>query len=162
MIRIERLYVSPGHNFFGHNGKAPDTNPMIAVPEVECVAGRGLCGDRFFDYKPDYRGQITFFSLEIFERLCAELGVAGVPSCAVRRNAFTRGVDLNTLIGVEFEIQGLRFAGVEECKPCYWMDQAVASGAEAGLKGNGGLRARILTDGWLRVDVPSPKSRIVS
>jgi MOSC domain-containing protein YiiM len=66
----------------------------------------------------------------------------------------TRGVDLNTLIGSEFEVQGVRFEGVRECSPCYWMDQAFAPGAEAWLKGRGGLRARILTAGWLKVDAP--------
>ena len=69
-----------------------------------------------------------------------------------RRNVITRGVDLNTLIGVEFEIQGVRFLGNSECSPCYWMDQAFGPGAEAALKGRGGLRAKILTDGVLRVD----------
>jgi MOSC domain-containing protein YiiM len=38
-----------------------------------------------------------------------------------------------------------------ECKPCYWMDEAIAPGAEALLQGRGGLRARILTSGTLRV-----------
>ena len=44
----------------------------------------------------------------------------------------------------------LRFAGVEQCKPCHWMDSALGPGAEAWLQGRGGLRARILTDGVLR------------
>jgi MOSC domain-containing protein YiiM len=67
-----------------------------------------------------------------------------------RRNIVTCGLDLNSLIGQEFEIQGVRFAGVEESKPCYWMNQAFAEGAEEAMKGNGGLRARILTSGVLR------------
>jgi MOSC domain-containing protein YiiM len=41
------------------------------------------------------------------------------------------------------------FEGVEECRPCYWMDQALAPGAEEFLKGCGGLRVRVLTDGIL-------------
>ena len=66
----------------------------------------------------------------------------------------TEGIDLNALIGREFEIQGVRFAGVEECRPCYWMNRAFGTPqAEAWLKGNGGLRARILTDGMLRCEV---------
>jgi MOSC domain-containing protein YiiM len=60
-------------------------------------------------------------------------------------------LELNEFIGREFEIQGVRFFGTEECRPCYWMDQAFAPGAEAAMKGRGGLRARILTDGTLRV-----------
>ena len=66
-------------------------------------------------------------------------------------DVITRGVDLNSLIGQEFEVQGVRFKGTEECRPCYWMDEAVAPGAEKFLKGRGGLRAQILCDGILRV-----------
>jgi MOSC domain-containing protein YiiM len=61
-------------------------------------------------------------------------------------------VDLNYLIGVEFEVQGVRFRGTEECSPCYWMNTAIAPGAEKLLKGRGGLRAVILADGKLRAD----------
>ena len=208
MITIEHLFVSPGHNFFGHFGKPPGENPTIEVPQVECVAGRGIRGDRFFDHKEDYKGQITFFAMEIYEELLRTLdvGVGGaggedlgsgdpespesrspepspsgprpsesefpgprpseselpgpraseseLPGPGVfRRNVLTRGVDLNTLIGKEFEIQGVRFEGAAECSPCFWMDRAFAPGAEDALEGRGGLRARILTDGVLRVPV---------
>jgi MOSC domain-containing protein YiiM len=49
-------------------------------------------------------------------------------------------------------VQGVAFIGTGECRPCYWMDQALAPGAEAALRGRGGLRAQILTNGRLRVD----------
>jgi MOSC domain-containing protein YiiM len=154
-FRVEHLYLSPGHNYFGHHGKPADEHPVVAVAEVECVAGRGLRGDRFFDYKPDYKGQITFFAAEVYDELCATLLVPGArrpaPS-AFRRNVITRGVELNGLIGVEFTLQGVVFLGTAECSPCYWMDGAFAFGAEAALKGRGGLRAKILTDGRLRVE----------
>jgi MOSC domain-containing protein YiiM len=115
------------------------------------VAGRGIMGDRYFDHKENYKGQITFFASEVYEDVCRELGVRGQSPGVLRRNVITFGVDLNTLIGEEFVLQGIRFAGVEECRPCYWMDQALAPGAEAALRGRGGLRARILDDGTLRV-----------
>ena len=152
MIHVEYLYVSPGHNFFGHYGKPPGTNPTIEVDAVECVAGRGIRGDRFFDHKEDYKGQITFFAMEIFEELSESLGVEEGDPGAFRRNVLTRGVDLNSLIGEEFEVQGVRFRGAAECSPCFWMDRAFAPGAEEALEGRGGLRARILTDGLLRTD----------
>jgi MOSC domain-containing protein YiiM len=146
---VHRLYISPGHNFFGHHGREPDTFPAIEVPTLECVAGRGIRGDRFFDYKENYKGQITFFALEVFEQLCDALAVRNCSIALLRRNVITRGVDLNTLIDREFEIQGVRFRGTGECKPCYWMNRAIAPGAEQFLKGRGGLRARILSDGLL-------------
>jgi MOSC domain-containing protein YiiM len=152
-IRIVHLYISPAHNFFGHHDQPAGDNPTLEVEEVRCVAGSGIEGDRFFNFKEDYKGQITFFASEVYNRLCRDLGVDAAPS-VFRRNAITRGVDLNALIGKKFEIQGVQFEGVAECKPCYWMDTAFAPGAEAAMQGHGGLRARILADGLLRVDKP--------
>jgi MOSC domain-containing protein YiiM len=123
---------------------------MIEVPKVECVAGRGLRGDRYFDHQEDYKGQITFFSLEVFDELCGAFQVEGAGPSSVRRNVFTRDVDLNALIGKDFEIQGIRFHGTEESRPCHWMNGAVALGTKDFLSGRGGLRARILSDGVLR------------
>lgn len=149
-MRIHHLFVSKGHNYFGHHGQAPGEHPMTAVDRIECVAARGIRGDRFFDYKEDYKGQITFFSLEVFETLRRELGLPGAQPETTRRNVFVSGADLNQFIGREFEIQDVRFAGVEECRPCYWMNRAFGDDrTEAWLKGRGGLRARVLTSGTL-------------
>jgi len=150
-MQIEHLYISPAHNYFGHHGKPAGESPVIEVQEVECVAGKGLSGDRFFDHKDNYKGQVTFFSMEIYDCLCEKLGVTDKEPYVFRRNVMTRGVDLNTLIGREFELQGVTFLGTEEARPCYWMEQAFAVGAEAAMQGFGGLRARILTDGILKV-----------
>jgi MOSC domain-containing protein YiiM len=149
-VEICHLYVSSGHNFVGHHGREPDNHPMMERDEIECVAGRGIRGDRYFDFRSDYKGQITFFSAEVFGALCAALKLTEASPAAARRNVITRGVDLNALIGQEFEIQGVRFLGVQQCAPCYWMDRAFGSGAENFLKGRGGLRAKILSDGILR------------
>lgn len=124
---------------------------MVEVQEVECLADRGLAGDRFLDFKSDYKGQVTFFAWEIYEELCRLHGPLAPPS-AFRRNIITQGVDLNDLIGEKFEIQGVRFAGTQECTPCSWMDHAFAPGTEAFLTGRGGLRARIIQGGTLRVN----------
>lgn len=152
MIRIEHIFVSPGHNYFGHNGRPPGEHGLVEVEEVECVPGRGLRGDRFFDFKENYKGQITFFANEVFERLAGELRLPKEASPgSTRRNVITSGVDLNTLVGREFEVQGIRFEGVEECRPCHWMNHAYKDErTEEFLKGNGGLRARILSPGTLR------------
>ena len=151
-MQIRHLYISAGHNFVGHHGRPPGENPVLPVAEVECVAGRGLRGDRYFNHQENYKGQVTFFSTEIYREICAALGVKDREPSAFRRNVITEGADLNELIGRDFEVQGVRFRGIEECKPCYWMETAFAPGAEEFLKGRGGLRAVILSDGKLRVD----------
>ncbi|HME89561.1 MAG TPA: molybdenum cofactor biosysynthesis protein [Chthoniobacterales bacterium] len=155
-VEICHLYVSRGHNFFGHHGREPDDFPMIEVSEIECVAGHGIRGDRFFDYQKDYKGQITFFSLEVFDELRGALQLEGASPDLVRRNVLTRDVDLRELNGKAFEIQGVCFLGMGECRPCYWMNRAIGAGAEDFLKGRGGLRAKILTDGTLRSTAKVP------
>ena len=150
-VEILHLYISPEHNYFGYKGREPAEHPTLEVDQIECVAGHGIRGDRFFDYRDSYKGQITFFAEEIYDALCNALNVHDAEPAVLRRNVITRGVDLNTLIGTEFEVQGVRFHGTEECRPCFWMEKAFAPGAEKFMKGNGGLRARILSDGELRV-----------
>jgi MOSC domain-containing protein YiiM len=153
-----RIFVSDGHAYFGRHGQPAAPHPMHEVDRVECVADRGLRGDRFFDYRSEYKGQVTLFSLEVFAELQATLGLLEADPAALRRNLMVRGLDLNALIGREFTLQGLRFAGVEECRPCYWMDQALAPGAEAWLRGRGGLRCRVLDSGWLETAAhPCPR-----
>lgn len=155
MIHVRHLYVSAGHRFFGRHGLPPAEHPIVEVERVECVAGQGLRGDRFFGHRDDYKGQVTFFAAEVAARLQAELGLAAVDLSAFRRNVITEGVDLNLLVGERFELGGIVFLGTEECRPCYWMDRAVAPGAEAWLRGRGGLRAKILTGGWLHRETPA-------
>ena len=153
MIRVEQLFISPGHNFVGHHGGPAGEHLILPVSEVECVAGRGLRGDRYFDRELNHKGQITFFSQEVFDVLRREMNLPSAQPQATRRNAFVRGMDLNALIGQEFELQGVRFFGVEESKPCDWMNLAVGPGTCEWLKGRGGLRCRILSNGVLRCEV---------
>ncbi len=150
-FEVEGIWISTGHDFRGRHGLGRMDHGITALNEVECVAGRGLVGDRYFDFKEDFKGQVTFFSAEVFEELREKYGEVDV--AALRRNVLVRGGDLEGLVGKKFSVQGVVFEGSEECKPCYWMDEAVGAGAEDFLKGKcrGGLRARILSDGRLRV-----------
>ena len=148
---IRQIFISPGHNYFGHHGRAPDDHPLVEVATIECVAGHGIRGDRFYDYRDDYKGQITFFSFEVFEELIRHFRLTNISPGALRRNVVVSGIDLNTLIDDEFSIQGVRLRGMAHCRPCYWLDQAVGPGTEKFLEGNGGLRAQILSDGVITV-----------
>ena len=151
-MKIRHLFISPGHNFFGRHQQPPGSHPTVEVAEIECVAGRGIRGDRFFDFKERYKGQVTFFSEEVFSAMCAELKLSGKSPGVSRRNIVVAGADLNLLVGQDFEVQGVQFRGTAECSPCHWMDHAFAPGAEHFLQRRGGLRAQVLSDGKLRVE----------
>lgn len=149
-FEIRHLFVSAGHNFVGHHEKPPGNHATIDVDEIWCVAGKGIAGDRYFGHKKGYKGQITFFEEETYQDLCVQFGLWDRGPEVFRRNVITRGGRLNELIGVEFELQGVHFFGTEECRPCYWMNRVFAAETEQAMKGRGGLRAEIRSDGLLR------------
>lgn len=151
-LRVVGIFISPGHNFFGHHKLPAGIHPPLPVSRVECVAGKGLRGDRFCEFKENYKGQVTFISAEVFEDVCRSVGAGEQNPAVTRRNVVTQGVELNSLMGQKFLVQNIQFEGVAECSPCQWMDEAIAPGAAAALHGRGGLRARVLTDGLLRVE----------
>lgn len=150
-MKIRALYISEDHNFFGHHNQPPGESPVLEVDSIEVVEGQGIKGDRFFGYKPDYKGQVTFFAYETYLALQEKFGVFDRDPSVLRRNILTEGVDLNALIGEIFEVQGVTFEGIEEARPCYWMEQAFCEGAEEALKGFGGLRAKVLSGGVISV-----------
>lgn len=149
-IHIHDIWISPGHDFRGGRKNYQKKHAMVGVDDVVCDADLGLAGDRYHGERPGSKTQVTFISRDVLDAMCRELGVASLDYSALRRNILVSGVDLNKLIGRTFAINGVVFEGVEECKPCYWMDEAVKPGAHAFLAGRGGLRCRILTGGVLR------------
>jgi len=147
------IWISPGNDFRGRHGLERLEHSVHGLQEVECVAGMGLRGDRYFGCKPDFKGQVTFFDAAAVQAVRGQFSQPGLSSAVFRRNLIVRGVDLGEWVGKRFRFQGVEFEASEECKPCYWMDTAVAPGTEEFLKANfrGGLRARVLSDGILRV-----------
>ncbi len=149
-VEILGIYLSPGHDFRGRHGSPRRENPVSSVTRAECVAGQGVRGDRYFGFKENYKGQITFFDQAVHEAVAARFGFSPAPF-VYRRNVILAGLDLNELIGRSFALGETVFSGTEECSPCYWMDEAVAPGTEEFLKGRGGLRAHIRESGALKV-----------
>lgn len=147
------IWISEGNDFRGRHERGRLDHGIHSVTEVECVAGMGLRGDRYFGYKPDYKGQVTFLDADAVQAVRDRFSVPELSSSQFRRNLIVRGVDLAGWAGKRFRFQDVEFEGSEECKPCYWMDEAVVPGADEFLKANfrGGLRARIVSCGKLRV-----------
>lgn len=148
-IHIRSIWISRGHDFLGHHGGPRGEHGLVPMQAVECHAGRGIVGDRYYGHKEDFKGQITFFSNEVAEDVRVRLGLETMEPGFFRRNVLIDGVDLNALVGKRFKIGEVEFGGSEECSPCYWMDEAIAPGAHRAMIGRGGLRCRILRGGKL-------------
>ena len=130
--------------------------PLEARSQVAAIAGRGLEGDRYFDgtgYWSNNAGavrEVTLIEIEAIEALAREKKIELAPGAA-RRNLVTRGVPLNHLVGREFQVGVVRLHGTRLCEPCQYLEGLTAHGVLAGLIHRGGLRAKIIAGGGIRV-----------
>lgn len=131
--------------------------PVRAVDEALAVAGRGLAGDRyergagtFSNWPHDH--EFTLVEAEALDAAEAEFGLRLAPGES-RRNVTTRGVRLNPLIGKRFRIgDTVVCEGTRLCEPCAHLEIVTQKGSLCRiLAGRGGLRARIVTGGPIRV-----------
>jgi MOSC domain-containing protein YiiM len=129
---------------------------MRAVSAVEGAAGRGLIGDRHCrpaDAPSSSEADLHNISLveaEVLESLRNDHGIE-LDGADTRRNLVTRGVRLHDLIGRQFRLGGLLCEGVEVCQPCVHVQQRVGKPILRPLAHRGGLRARILASGVVRI-----------
>ncbi|GAC67407.1 MOSC domain-containing protein [Gordonia soli] len=150
-VEIVSLLVSPGHAYFGRPKDGPADSVETSTPDrVEIVADKGIRGDRFFGVRAHTEAAVTFLALEAWQA-----AAGAVDPAVARRNVVTRGLELDPLRGVEFEIDSgdgpVRFRGGRPAHPCSWMDTMAGDGVRKALIGRGGLRAQPLTSGVLRV-----------
>lgn len=97
---------------------------MVSHQCIEAIAGKGLRGDRYATGKGFYTGvvewdaRVTLIQEEPFSLLAAKHGIQIDPK-ELRRNIVTRGVDLCSLIGREFQIGDRAvFRGRKAWPPC--------------------------------------------
>src|SRR4051794_2143035 len=118
---------------------------------IELHAGRGVAGDRYFDGSGTFSAtekhgqQLTLIEAEVLEALRDE-GLHLTPADA-HRNVVTRGIDLNALVGREFQIGTARCIGRRLCEPCSHLQRLTGTALLRPMVHRGGLRADILTSG---------------
>ncbi len=130
--------------------------PMRSVSEVEAVPGVGLVGDRYSKGVGTYSGnpanfsEVTLIEKEVVEAVRGERGIP-LEYWEARRNLCTSGVRLNDLVGRRFRVGEVWLLGERLCEPCGHMERLSHPGVKEALRGRGGLRARILRGGVIRV-----------
>lgn len=123
--------------------------PLLALDHAEAEAGGGLRGDR-------YRGRdgkrgITLIQAEHLPAIAALSGHAEVAAASLRRNLVVSGIALVALKGRRFRIGEVELEGTGPCDPCSLMEQVLGPGGYNAMRGHGGLCARVVRGGGLRV-----------
>ena len=123
--------------------------PMREVDAVEAVAGAGLVGDRYGGGSGK-RG-VTLIQAEHLPAIATLAGHASVAPATLRRNLVVSGIVLAALKGNRFRIGEVLLEGTDSCDPCSRMEAALGEGGYNAMRGMGGLCARILEGGTLRL-----------
>ena len=135
--------------------------PMQGLASAEAVAGEGLVGDRYRDnigfYSPTPTDpgarELTLIEEESLAAVLRETGVVLGPE-EHRRNITTRAVALDPLLGKRFRIGEVVCEGVRKCPPCTHLEEITGKKVMKPLVHRGGVRARIVAGGWIRVGDP--------
>jgi MOSC domain-containing protein YiiM len=145
---VVSLHIAP-------NGAAP----MQSLGSVNAIAGRGLEDDRYYNLSGTYSNHpgdgrhVTLIEIEAIEALRREYQIA-LAIGSTRRNIVTRGVALNHFVEREFRVGEVTLRGTRLCEPCLHLEKLTQPDTMRGLIHRGGLRAKVIVGGILRVGDP--------
>lgn len=130
--------------------------PARSVAATAAIAGIGLADDRL-----GQRGeaelstrQVTLIQSEHLS-VIAQLARAGaVDAVALRRNLVVSGINLLALKNARLHVGEALLEIVGPCQPCSRMEEAIGPGGYAAMRGHGGMTARVLVGGPIRVGDP--------
>ncbi|GAA4383206.1 MOSC domain-containing protein [Hymenobacter koreensis] len=126
--------------------------PLLAVPEVEVLTDAHLVGDHA-RIKPGGKRQVTLVQHEHLAAVAGFLALSEpVDPARLRRNLVISGLNLLALKNRQVRLGDevvLEITG--ECHPCSRMEEELGAGGYNAMRGHGGLTARIVQGGTLRV-----------
>jgi MOSC domain-containing protein YiiM len=121
---------------------------VTAVDAVDAIAGQGLAGDH---YAHDGNRQVTLIQAEHLAAVAAFVGRPTLDAALVRRNIVVAALNLLALKGRQFRVGGALLEATGPCEPCSRMEEALGPGGYNAMRGHGGITARIVTGGLIRV-----------
>jgi MOSC domain-containing protein YiiM len=141
MGTIQKIFIAPRRG-----------EPVVSLNSVEAIADCGLRGDRYTDptlrKSPDY--QVTLIESEQILAFAEALKLPLEPH-EPRRNLVTLGINLTDLLQKKFFVGEAELEGLDLCEPCATFARYTNPAVVRFFVRRGGLRARILRGGVIRV-----------
>lgn len=130
---------------------------VTPVASVELLPGLGPAGDHRTagrEPNPAASRQLTLVQAEHLDVIASLAGVPEVHPEWLRRNLLVRGINLLALKDRRFKLGNVLIEGTGLCHPCSRMEEHLGAGGYNAMRGHGGITARILERGWVRVGDP--------
>ena len=131
-------------------------SPRDAARTVEstmALAGIGLVDDRL-----GQRGeaelstrQVTLIQAEHLDVIARLARVDRVDPVGLRRNLVVSGINLLALKNARLQVGEALLEIVGPCQPCSRMVETIGPGGYAAMRGHGGMTARVITTGSIRL-----------
>ena len=125
--------------------------PPLSVEEVQAIAGRGLEGDHRASARAGSARQVTLIQAEHLNAVMHLLVRERVDPALIRRNLVISGINVLALKDQVFTIGGVVIEGTGPCEPCSRMEQNLGRGGYNAMRGHGGITARIVAGGVIRI-----------
>jgi MOSC domain-containing protein YiiM len=137
--RVEWVGVRPARN-----------ERMKVLDVVQINRGTGLEGDRFKGRSESAR-QVTLIQQEHLAVIAACVGLESIDPALLRRNIVVSGINLLALKDKRFRIGDVLLEYTGACHPCSKMERELGAGGYNAMRGHGGITARVLEGGLLRL-----------
>ena len=149
--RVEAIFVRPTRH-----------GAVVACHEARAEPGRGLLGDhrartpRTGDQAR--KREVTLVQAEHLDAVARFCAIPSVDASRLRRNLVVSGINLLSMrspfadVVLEWSIgDEVRIEITGPCDPCSRMEQELGPGAYNALRGHGGVTARLMAGGDVRV-----------
>jgi MOSC domain-containing protein YiiM len=123
---------------------------LLPVTHADLDPDAGLIGD----HSRGRTRQVTLIQAEHLTAIGAYLGRDPIDPALLRRNILVRGINLHALKDRTFRLGSALLLTTGECHPCTRMEENLGWGGYNAVRGHGGITARIITAGQVRLGDP--------
>jgi MOSC domain-containing protein YiiM len=143
--RLEGIWVRPARRA-----------PTMSLDATRAIDGVGLEGDRRTGARANPRGRrhVTLLQAEHLPVIAGLLGWSSVDAGRLRRNLVVAGINLASVRDRRFRVGAVTLEGTGWCHPCSRMEEELGPGGYQAVRHHGGITARVLRGGPLRVGDP--------
>ncbi|GAB2556388.1 MOSC domain-containing protein [Spirosoma aerophilum] len=123
--------------------------PVAVVDSIEVTEKKGILGDHYSGQSGNRH--VTLIQAEHLPVVASLTGRDVLDPALVRRNIVVSGLNLLALKDQKIQIGNAILQITGQCHPCSKMETALGAGGYNAMRGHGGMTAKVLTGGEIRV-----------